>query len=91
MVWKYQFSGVEINGFASLRGLELNTRLGQKRRNACRVYPKPDAGLDEYDFILINGVENWDGLRRLRRPGRECKKRFYGCWISRWNRVVNVS
>ena len=64
---KYQFSGVEINGFASPEGgLELNTRLGQKRAERLQEYIQsqmPDLTSD--DFILINGVENWDGLRRL--------------------------
>ena len=64
---KYQFSGVEINGFASPEGgLELNTRLGQTRAERLKEYIQsqmPDLTSD--DFILINGVENWDGLRRL--------------------------
>ena len=64
---KYHFSGVEISGFASPEGgLALNTRLGQKRAERLKEYIQgrmPDLSND--DFYLINGIENWEGLRHL--------------------------
>ena len=50
---KLRLQGVEITGFASPEGgLSLNTR-GEM----------PE--LRDEDFVLVNGVENWDGLRAL--------------------------
>lgn len=64
---KLHLQGVEITGFASPEGgLELNTRLGAGRAQALKGYIQgtlPE--LHDEDFRLVNGVENWDGLRKL--------------------------
>lgn len=64
---KYRFQGLEISGFASPEGsVKLNTRLAQKRAERLKDYIKkrmPELTDDNFD--LINGIENWDGLRQL--------------------------
>lgn len=64
---KLRLQGVEITGFASPEGgLELNTRLGAKRAESLKGYiQKAEPSLKDDDFHLINGVENWEGLRAL--------------------------
>lgn len=64
---KLRLQGVEITGFASPEGgLALNTRLGEGRANALKDYVQKELpDLCDEDFVLINGVENWDGLRQL--------------------------
>ncbi len=64
---KIRLSGIEITGFASPEGgLAFNTRLGKGRAEALREYIRSqEPGLTDEDFNLINGVENWEGLRRL--------------------------
>ena len=64
---KLRLSGVEITGFASPEGaLALNTRLGGERARALKTYiAKAVPELCDADFQLINGVENWDDLRRM--------------------------
>ena len=56
---KYQFSGVEINGFASPEGgLELNTRLGQKRAERLQEYIQsqmPDLTSDDFRALWPDG------------------------------------
>ena len=61
-----RLSGVEITGFASPEGSEaFNASLGQGRVEALRDYIRSRVPeLEEEDFELINGVENWDGLRQ---------------------------
>jgi outer membrane protein OmpA-like peptidoglycan-associated protein len=58
---------VEITGFASPEGsLALNTRLAEGRAEALRAYiVSRIPGLKESDFSLVNGIENWVGLREL--------------------------
>lgn len=64
---KLRLNGVEITGFASPEGgVTLNTRLGEGRAKALKAYiQKQIPELHDEDFRLINGVENWDGLRRV--------------------------
>lgn len=64
---KLRLQGVEITGFASPEGaLELNTRLGAKRAESLKEYiQKAEPSMKDDDFHLINGVENWKGLRTL--------------------------
>ena len=59
--------GIEITGFASPEGgLKFNTQLGEGRAKALQVYlMKELPELREENFLLVNGVENWDGLRKL--------------------------
>ena len=69
--------GVEITGFASPEGSEaFNASLGEGRVKALRDYIRSRAPeLADEDFELINGVENWEGLRRTvaasDMPGRQ--------------------
>ena len=64
---RLRLSGIEITGFASPEGaLPFNARLGQGRAEALRAHIRsrlPELADD--DFVLVNGVENWDGLRRM--------------------------
>ena len=64
---KMELQGVEITGFASPEGgLALNKKLGERRAEALRDYAMgEDKELTAEDFELVNGVENWDGLREL--------------------------
>ncbi len=64
---KLRLNGVEITGFASPEGgVALNTRLGEGRAKALKAYIREQMPeLRDEDFRLINGVENWDGLRRM--------------------------
>ena len=64
---KMELQGVEITGFASPEGGELlNRQLGERRAVALRNYVMhEEPTLTEKDFRLVNGVENWDGLREL--------------------------
>ena len=64
---KLRLQGVEITGFASPEGgLEMNTRLGAKRAESLKGYiQEAEPSLKDDDFHLINGVENWEGLRAL--------------------------
>ena len=54
-------------GFASPEGtLKFNTELGDGRANALREYIQREMPhLKDEQFYIINGVENWDGLRRM--------------------------
>lgn len=58
---------VEITGFASPEGtLAFNTRLGEGRAHALKAYIQQEMPeLQDENFYLINGVENWDGLRQM--------------------------
>ncbi|WP_018338468.1 hypothetical protein [Butyricimonas synergistica] len=64
---KLRLQGVEITGFASPEGgVALNTRLGEGRARALKDYVQKELpDLRDEDFVLVNGVENWDGLRQL--------------------------
>jgi Flp pilus assembly protein TadD len=54
-------------GFASPEGtLKFNTKLGEGRANTLREYILSQLPqLTEEQFNLINGIENWDGLRKM--------------------------
>lgn len=62
-----QLHDIEIMGFASPEGtLKFNTKLGEGRANALREYIVTQLPqLSEEQFNIINGVENWDGLRKM--------------------------
>ena len=70
-------SQIEIYGFASPEGsMDFNERLAAGRAEALREYiRRAVSGLSGEMFRLVNGVENWDGLRRMvadsQMPGRE--------------------
>ena len=62
-----RLNGVEITGFASPEGREgFNVTLGKGRVESLRNYIRSRVPeLSDDDFELINGEENWSGLRRL--------------------------
>ena len=62
-----QLNNIEMVGFASPEGtLKFNTELGEGRANSLRKYIQGQMPhLEDEQFYIINGVENWDGLRRL--------------------------
>ena len=64
---KLRLNGVEITGFASPEGgVAFNAELGEGRARALREYISgriPE--LRDEDFDLVNGIENWDGLRQM--------------------------
>lgn len=62
-----QLNNIEMVGFASPEGtLKFNTELGDGRANALREYIQREMPhLKDEQFYIINGVENWDGLRRM--------------------------
>lgn len=62
-----QLHDIEIMGFASPEGtLKFNTKLGEGRANSLREYIVTQLPqLSEEQFNIINGVENWDGLRKM--------------------------
>ena len=62
-----QLHDIEIMGYASPEGtLKFNTELGEGRANTLREYILGQLPqLKEEQFNLINGVENWDGLRKM--------------------------
>lgn len=68
---------IEIYGFASPEGNRaFNERLGEGRAQALRDYIRSEVPeLTEKQFLLVNGEENWEGLRRMVEasdmPGRE--------------------
>ena len=70
-------SEIEIYGFASPEGhIDFNERLAEGRAEALREYIRQAVPeLSDEQFRLVNGVENWDGLRRMvagsQMPGRE--------------------
>ena len=58
---------IEITGYASPEGKrDFNIKLGEDRATALREYLKEQIpGLKDEDFNLINGEENWKGLRKM--------------------------
>lgn len=64
---RLQLNEVEITGFASPEGgLKLNAQLGAKRAEALRDHIDSKVkNMDRSNFRLINGEENWEGLRRM--------------------------
>ena len=62
-----QLHDIEIMGFASPEGtLKFNTKLGEGRANSLREYILEQLPqLTEEQFNIINGIENWDGLRKM--------------------------
>lgn len=72
-----RLSEIEIYGFASPEGAwQQNERLAEGRARALRDYVRGELpGVDSAQFRLVNGEENWEGLRRLVAasgiPGRE--------------------
>lgn len=62
-----QLNSIEMMGFASPEGtLKFNTELGEGRANALRNYiQRQMPHLKDEQFSIINGVENWDGLREM--------------------------
>ena len=62
-----QLNNIEMVGFASPEGtLKFNTELGEGRANALRMYIQSQMPhLTDEQFYIINGVENWDGLREM--------------------------
>ena len=62
-----QLNNIEMVGFASPEGtLKFNTELGEGRANSLRKYIQSEMPhLKDEQFYIINGVENWDGLRRM--------------------------
>ena len=64
---RYSLGRVEITGYASPEGpVRFNAQLGDRRSKALRDYLKQHIeGLTDEDFRLVNGVEDWPGLRKL--------------------------
>ena len=62
-----QLNNIEMMGFASPEGtLKFNTELGEGRANSLREYIQSQMPhLKDEQFYIINGVENWDGLREM--------------------------
>lgn len=62
-----QLNNIEMMGFASPEGtLKFNTELGEGRANALRKYIQGKMPhLKDEQFYIINGVENWGGLREM--------------------------
>lgn len=62
-----QLNNIEMMGFASPEGtLKFNTELGEGRANSLRKYIQSQMPhLEDKQFYIINGVENWDGLREM--------------------------
>lgn len=62
-----QLGKIEMVGFASPEGtLKFNTKLGEGRANSLRSYIQSRmTHLEDEQFNIINGVENWDGLREM--------------------------
>ena len=58
-------NAIEIMGFASPEGtVKFNTQLGEGRATALRDYIKSQLPhLNDSHFYIINGAENWGGLR----------------------------
>ena len=62
-----QLSTIEIKGLASPEGgFKFNTELGEGRANALQKYIQAQMPhLTNEQFQIINGVENWEGLREM--------------------------
>lgn len=66
---KYKLDKIQVAGYASPEGPPtFNTWLGENRAKALINYiiaQRPEYNLEMDDFEIVNGEENWVGLRRL--------------------------
>lgn len=66
---KYKLDKIEVYGYASPEGPEsFNKWLGENRAKALINYvleQRPQYGLTKDNFRIINGDENWSGLKKL--------------------------
>lgn len=66
---KYKFDKIQVAGYASPEGPPaFNTWLGENRAKALIDYiikHRPEYDLTMEDFEIVNGEENWAGLRRV--------------------------
>ena len=65
----YKIEKIQVSGYASPEGRQgFNTWLGENRANALIDYiieHRPDYGLTRETFEIVNGEENWSGLRKV--------------------------
>lgn len=65
----YRIEKIQVSGYASPEGRPgFNTWLGENRAKALINYiieHRPDYGLTEESFEIVNGKENWAGLHRI--------------------------
>ena len=65
----YKIEKIQVSGYASPEGSpEFNTWLGENRAKALIDYiieHRPDYGLTHETFEIVNGEENWIGLRKI--------------------------
>lgn len=65
----YKIEKIQVSGYASPEGTpEFNTWLGENRAKALIDYiieHRPDYGLTHETFEIVNGEENWIGLRKI--------------------------
>lgn len=65
----YRMEKIQVAGYASPEGSEsFNKWLGENRAKALIRYIKnnrPQYGFTDEDFEIVNGEENWEGLRRV--------------------------
>ena len=65
----YKIDKIQVSGFASPEGTtKFNTWLGENRAKALINYiieQRPSYGLTEENFEIVNGEENWSGLRKV--------------------------
>ena len=65
----YRIEKIQVSGYASPEGRQgFNTWLGENRANALIDYiieHRPDYGLTRETFEIVNGEENWSGLRKV--------------------------
>lgn len=66
---KYKLDKIQVAGYASPEGRpDFNSWLGENRAKALINYiisQRPDYNLKMEDFEIVNGEENWAGLRRM--------------------------
>ena len=62
-----QLNAIEMKGFASPEGtVKFNSKLGEGRAASLRNYIQSKiSNLKNEQFYLINGIENWEGLREM--------------------------
>ncbi len=65
----YKIEKIQVSGYASPEGRPgFNTWLGENRAKALIDYiieHRPDYGLTQETFEVVNGEENWSGLRKV--------------------------
>lgn len=65
----YRIEKIQVSGYASPEGRSgFNTWLGENRATALINYiieHRPDYGLTPETFEIVNGEENWNGLRKV--------------------------